>query len=318
MDIRCIPSLFGLPEAQKLTMLSAGHINNTFLAECGNEKYVLQALNRAVFHSPEAVMYNISCIEAAFSNIPDISVPHFISCGDINYTFINDDLWRMYRYIPSTSNSAVNAMTAGYLFGTFIRVMDDMEVNPKPVIDGFHDFDRYFAALSSKSGVDFNILTKLDRLRDTLEQVFTDSLKKRIIHGDAKPDNIIISATPTIIDLDTVMRGYVAIDYGDLVRSVCHGNETDIQAIREITHGFSQGLKKLLKTDEVNSLYYGILWLTGELAARYLIDSLSNVKYFRDKNSADCLARAEELLLQLDIFTIHEEKIKEIILSEIE
>ena len=263
-------------------------------------------------------MDNISRIEKAFADISDISVPHYISCGEKNYAVVNDDLWRIYCYIPSTSNAAIDVITAGRLFGSFIRIMDEWELNPTPVIDGFHDFDRYFATLSSKNGVDLNILTKLDKFRDTLEQVFTGSIKKRIIHGDAKPDNIIIGGTPTIIDLDTVMRGYVAIDYGDLVRSVCHGNETDIQAIREITHGFSQGLKKLLKTDEVNSLYYGILWLTGELAARYLIDSLSNVKYFRDKNSADCLARAEELLLQLDIFTIHEEKIKEIILSEIE
>nr|WP_295089146.1 phosphotransferase [Ruminococcus sp.] len=311
-----MPTLFGLQEARKLTKFSTGHINSTFLAECGNKKYVLQSINKSVFQSPRVVMDNISRIEKAFADISDISVPHYISCGEKNYAVVNDDLWRIYCYIPSTSNAAIDVITAGRLFGSFIRIMDEWELNPTPVIDGFHDFDRYFATLSSKNGVDLNILTKLDKFRDTLEQVFTGSIKKRIIHGDAKPDNIIIGGTPTIIDLDTVMRGYVAIDYGDLVRSVCQGKELNIQQVREITQGFLQGLERLITTGEVNTLYYGVLWLTSELAVRYLIDSLSEVKYFRGKSSADCLTRAEELLRQLDMFTAHQEELKYVILSE--
>ena len=109
------------------------------------------------------------------------------------------------------------------------------------------------------------------------------------------------------------MYGYAAIDYGDLVRSVCREKEQFMMEISEVTQGFAQGLDGLLGADEKSSLYYGILWLTGELAVRYLTDAYSDVKYFRGKSSADCLTRAKELLRQLDVFTACEDEIKEII-----
>lgn len=317
MDIRYIPTLFGLSEADRLSELAAGHINRTFLADCGGEKYVLQSVNRSVFHSPKTVMDNISCIESAFIECDEleIAVPHFIAAGDKNYAVADGEVWRMYRYISATADAAVNTAAAGRAFGSFIRIMDRSCVNIAPVIENFHDFDSYFSALTSKSGIDRNIMAKIDKLRDTLVQFFAGGLKKRVIHGDAKPDNIIFSERATIIDLDTVMYGHAAIDYGDLVRSVCRSKDTALDDIKELTKGFAHGLGRILGDDEINSLYYGILWITGELAVRYLIDYRSEVKYFRGKSSADCLARAEELLGRLDFFTARGEEIRDIILS---
>ncbi|MCR5599175.1 MAG: aminoglycoside phosphotransferase family protein [Ruminococcus sp.] len=317
MDIYKIPCLFGLPEAGSLSELSAGHINRTFLAVCGGEKYVLQTLNRSVFHSPETVMYNISRIEAAFAEnaASDTAVPHFIAAGDKNFAVADDEVWRMYKYISATADAAANAAAAGRAFGTFIRVMNGRELSDAPVIENFHNFNRYFSVLTTHKGIASDILAKLDKLRDTLGQVFTDSLKKRVIHGDAKADNVIISERSTIIDLDTVMYGYAAIDYGDLVRSVCRSGLTDMKAVKAVTCGFLQGLDGLLTNDEINSMYYGVLWLTGELAMRYLIDSRSEIRYFRGKSPAECRSRAEELLSQLDGFIAAEADFETIILN---
>lgn len=320
MDIRNIPTLFGLPEADTLTELNAGHINRTFLSVCGSEKYVLQSLNRSVFRAPEAVMDNISRVEAAFAKADcyHTAVPHFIACGDKNYAVADGEVWRIYSYITATAEAAADAAAAGRAFGTFMRIMDGTELNSTPAIEGFHDFDRYFAELSAQNGIAPEILRELDRLRSKLGQVFTGSLKKRVIHGDAKPDNIIMGSPAVIIDLDTVMYGYSAIDYGDLVRSVCRKGPPDLSAVREMTGGFAQGLDGLLTAEEVDSLYYGILWLTGELAARYLTDSRRENKYFRGKTSADCLARAEQLLAQLKSFTASSSELKEIIHEEMD
>lgn len=317
MDIRNIPTLFGLPEAEKLTELNKGHINRTFLAVCGGESFILQSLNRSVFRTPEAVMDNISRIEAAFTkaDCSEFTVPHFIAFGDKNYAVANEEIWRIYSYITATADAAAEPAAAGRAFGNFIRIMGGRELSSTPAIEGFHDFDRYFAVLASKNGIDRSVMANLDKLRDTLGQVFGSSLQKRIIHGDAKADNVIISEKMTIIDLDTAMYGYAAIDYGDLVRSVCKNGITDLSDVRDITAGFSQGLGGMLSDDEVNSLYYGILWLTGELAVRYLIDFKSEDKYFRGKTSAECLARAEQLLSQLRQFTEYREELTEIIHS---
>ena len=317
MDIRNIPQLFGLPEADALTEMSAGHINRTFLADCGSRKYVLQSLNSSVFRAPKAVMDNISCIESVFADscCSGVGVPHFIACGDKNYAVADGEVWRMYEYISATADAAASAAAAGRAFGTFIRVMDGSELAPEPAIENFHDFDGYFTVLASKSGIERGLMQTFDELRDTLGQVFTKKLKKRIIHGDAKPDNVIIGEKNVIIDLDTVMFGHAAIDYGDLVRSVCRRKARGIDDLREVTSGFAQGLSGLLTHDEVDSLYYGVLWLTGELAMRYLIDYRSEEKYFRGKSSADCLNRANELVGQLNGFIACSEEMKEMILS---
>ncbi|WP_028516877.1 aminoglycoside phosphotransferase family protein [Ruminococcus flavefaciens] len=317
MDIRNIPTLFGLSEASELTELNKGHINRTFLAVCGGKKYVLQSLNRSVFRTPEAVMDNISRIEAAFAeaDCSEVAVPHFIAFGDKNYAVADEEIWRIYSYITATADSAAEPAAAGRAFGNFIRIMDSRELSSTSAIEGFHDFDRYFAVLASKNGIDRGVMTTLDKLRDTLGQVFGSSLQKRIIHGDAKADNIIINHKMTIIDLDTIMCGYAAVDYGDLVRSVCKNGINDLSPVRHITAGFSQGLGGILSDEEINSLYYGILWLTGELAVRYLIDFKSENKYFRGKTSAECLARAEQLLSQLKQFTEHSAELTEIIHS---
>ena len=300
MEVHMIPTLFGLPEAEKLTELNKGHINRTFLAVCGGESYILQSLNRSVFRAPQAVMDNISRIEAAFAKAHDktVAVPHFLAAGEKNYAEADGEVWRIYSYITASADTAANAAAAGRAFGTFIRIMDGSELDPVPAIEGFHDFDRYFSILSSKSGTDDHIMRKLEKLRGELSQVFTDSMKKRIIHGDAKADNVIMSEKSVIIDLDTVMYGYAAFDCGDLVRSVCK-NGYDPDAVKAVTNGFIQGTGGILTPDEISSLPYGRLWLTAELAMRYLIDSKSETRYFRGKTSEECLARANQLLEQL-------------------
>ena len=122
--------------------------------------------------------------------------------------------------------------------------------------------------------------------------MFAD-VPKRSIHGDAKADNIIIGEPCSVIDLDTMMQGYAAIDYGDMVRSA------DISRLDELTKGFAEGLDGLLTEKEVKSLYYGVLWVTGELAVRYLIDVYSEKPYFKGKTREQCRERADSLVKQL-------------------
>lgn len=103
----------------------------------------------------------------------------------------------------------------------------------------------------------------------------------------------------TIIDLDTAMRGYAAIDYGDAVRSVMGAN-CDKSRIEEVKRGFLSGAGESLSQAETESLPYGVLYTVGELAARYLIDCYSENRYFRDKTLEQCRKRADELMTQLD------------------
>ena len=132
-------------------------------------------------------------------------------------------------------------------------------------------------------------------MRHELAEIFAD-VPKRNIHGDAKADNIIIGKPCTVIDLDTAMNGYAALDYGDMVRS------SDTGDTEALTRGFAEGLDWMLTDREVQSLYYGVLWCTGELAARYLTDVYADNRYFSGKSREQCRERAESLMIQLRDF----------------
>ena len=152
----------------------------------------------------------------------------------------------------------------------------------------------------------------MSALENTLNSVFDCYLTKRIVHNDAKSDNIIAGNPVCIIDLDTVMNGYAAIDYGDMVRSVT-SSDLSLNTIKQITEGFADGLNGLLTEEEVVSLYFGILYVTGELAVRYLSDYVGNINYFKDKTPSMCLSRANELVNQLNTFTKCQDDITAII-----
>ncbi len=304
-----ITTLFGI-KTKSCETISIGHINRTYLITSDTDKkYILQSLSRNVFRHPETVMENISAVSCAFRNNEKLNVPNFLSCGDRLYADTDGEIWRMYSYTPS-SECENRLFRTAFSFGNFIKTMCGCTISEKQTIPNFHSYSAYLSKLHSFGYVhkDTEILTNLG---ETLSAVFNDDIPKRIIHGDAKTDNIITGNPCTIIDLDTVMYGYTAIDYGDMVRSVCK-NGFDNTAVSEITKGFADGLCGILTQSEINSLYYGILWVTGELAVRYLTDAVSGERYFADKSPSQCLERADELLENLRIFTENKENIQKI------
>ena len=309
MQAEQIAALFGVSDILDVCEVAAGHINRTLIVTADGGRYVLQELNRGVFRVHEAVMANIAQTEAALKNCTDISVPHFLDCGGRNYAEADEEIWRMYAYCEG-SPCGWELYRAGYAYGTFIRVMSESNAEIKPVIVGFHDFDRYYDRLTAVCPAG-EIPPALTALRERLADSFC-GVPTRIIHGDAKIDNVLIGEPCTVLDLDTVMRGAAALDYGDMVRSVCTGGD-DLDNIRELTRGFADGLGSLLTDKEKASLYSGVLWVTGELALRYLTDFYSEDRYFRGKTREQCLGRSRELLAQLGEFLSAEAEIERII-----
>lgn len=323
MDVRGIIALFGIEDVVSVRNLKSGHINRTFLAECtSGEKYVLQSLNGDVFANPEAVMSNIGKITSviAKNNGCDVKVPEYILTADgKNYAESGGEIYRLYRYTEPCQCSESNGYVTGYSYGCFMRMINAKGVRLKNTIEHFHSFSSYFSTLTAADSVsglkkiDGVVMRRLSSLSEMLSQVFTVDFPKRNVHNDAKKDNIIIGTPCTVIDLDTAMSGYAAVDYGDIIRSSCTGENVDFSVIRDITYGFADGLNGILTDDEIDSLYYGILYVTGELAVRYLIDYLSEKKYFIGKTTAECLRRANTLLGQLSIFINCSEEITSII-----
>lgn len=310
MKIIEIPPLFGVEDVQSASPLGGGHINSTYLVSSGGAEYVLQSVNRAVFRAPEAVMANIEAIGNAFRELsPEkVTIPEFLSAGGQNFVNAGGETWRMYRYTAPYGDSSARAYLTGLSFGTFIRTVEKIEL--RTVISGFHSYSSYFCRAMSLEKLPDSYAKSFSELGSELDGVFTNALPMRNIHGDAKSDNIIIGERCTVLDLDTAMKGYAAVDFGDMIRSLC-GAEPDMDIVREVTEGFARGTDGLLTADEVDSLYHGILWVTGELAARYAVDGFSGgERYFRDKTREQCIMRADQLTAQLKTFRKNEKELK--------
>lgn len=312
-----ILGLFGICGIKDVSEISTGHINKTYMADTENGKFIVQLVNDSVFSNPENLMKNIQTIENLFENSDDVRVPHFLKAGEENHVFYKGAVWRVYPYISEEFSGISKNYRTGFAFGRFLKIINSKKIRLEKTIDNYHDFDFYFSRLNSAMAnaplkkIDGSIISRLKNMKNTVSNVFTVDFPKRNIHGDAKAENVIVSDVCTVIDLDTVMKGYSATDYGDMVRSVC-GEKPDISVLRDVTRGFAKGLDGMLTGDEVKSLYYGVLWSVSELAVRYFTDYLTNERYF-GKTPAECLKRANELLLQLNFFINSGDEIESII-----
>lgn len=323
MEKSGIMELFGIKDTISVREYHGGHINSTYLAECADgEKYILQSLSREVFRDHEAVMDNIAVIGKAFLKAGDgrVCVPEYLVTQEgRNFVQWGEEIFRVYRYRESAAFSGDSFRRAGFAFGSFIRILGGKNIRLKETVSGLHDFSAYFVKLkraakrSPMKKIDSSVISRLGSISEMAERVFTSDFPVRNVHNDAKTDNVVFSDVCTVIDLDTAMRGYAATDYGDLVRSVCSDGSFSHDRIRAVTEGFAEGLGGILSSDEVYSLYYGVLYVTAELAVRYLIDYLSEEHYFRDKTPSECLKRANSLLDRLNMFTAHSEDMTSII-----
>ena len=301
--MREIAGTFGISDITDIIPFGSGHINDTFLVSAGGERYILQSLNTSVFSAPEMVMKNAAITEAASLRSGAVKVPHYISVGGKNYIKTDSRIWRMYRYAESCAVSAEEgSRMTGYAFGSFTAMISGCKYST--VSEDIHDYQRYLAKLTGLIGNSSSHRSELAVLTDTwkiLSNIFNSSLPHRNVHNDAKSDNVIFGGPCTVIDLDTVGKGYAALDYGDMVRSVCK-SESDIPLLVPLTEGYAQGLGGILTAGEVRSLATGIFYVTAELAMRYLIDALSGEGYFH-RSADECLSRANGLMSQLELFS---------------
>lgn len=310
MDIHAAARRFGADSSAEVVSVFGGHINDTYLVEDSRGRFVLQRVNTSVFREPETVMRNIGTVCAELERVPDVrtALPHFLTAD--GKSFINEDgFWRMYEYVPEQSDRRSMYRRAGRAFGDITRVMSNVTLADTGL--RLHDFRGYLARLDTYLHARYRSedMELLIGLAEDIDRIFNERLPKRNIHGDAKLANVIFGERCTVLDLDTLSLGWAALDLGDLVRSACP-QSPDIRVISELAAGYAEGLGGLLTDSEVSSLYWGILYVTGELAMRYYIDWIGREGYFKGKAPEQCLCRARDLIHQLRQFIARREDIE--------
>lgn len=330
---------FGIEgEYRRFEVIESGHINSTYKVYFyrNNElkDYIVQRINTYVFQDPVAVMENISSVTEyirakikATGVTAKRSVLHYSKTVEGNYYTILPDggFWRCCRYIDdSVSFTQTDDLKiieeSGKAFGKFQTYLADYPVkNLHIVIPHFHNTIMRYQALDEAMAR--NAARRLDEVKDViagykeLEELATKPyrlqrqgvLPLRVTHNDTKTSNVLFDAQTheylSAIDLDTVMPGLVAFDFGDAIRvaaSTVDEDEKDLSKValdlekyEAFTRGFVGGLGDMLIEDEKKTLSLGALAMTAECGVRFLTDYLDGDKYFRIHYPDQNLARAK-------------------------
>ena len=306
-----------------------GHINDTHRVMVretdGRERpmYVLQRINHEVFRDVETLQKNIFAVtehirkklETEGDQDVDRHVCTFLrtKSGE-RYTTSEGSYWRLMLYIPgSVSVDAVtpeSARSAGRAFGDFqSRLADVPEGTLGETIPRFHDMAFRLRELSDAIREDRvgraaeNRVRKLvkeldDRSDDMLiqERLYEEGkLPKHINHLDTKVDNILFDNESgqvlTVIDLDTVMPGFILSDVGDFIRTAVNTgaeDETDeskisvdVEIFKSYVEGYMSSASSFLTETEIRLIPYGGRMMTYMQAVRFLTDYINGDTYYK-------------------------------------
>jgi aminoglycoside phosphotransferase (APT) family kinase protein len=308
-------------EVLGLTPHGGGHINDTYLVTCQGlaapVRYILQHINRHVFHDPVAVMENVERVTAHLAEQtagqPDSArrALHLVTARDGRNWHLDaqGETWRAYRFVENartyeTATSTAQAFQAARAFGHFQQQLSSL---PPPrlheTIPDFHNTPKRFAAL--EQAIAANVAGRVALAKPEIEfarsrKAFTSKLldaglPERITHNDTKFNNVLLDdktgEAVCVIDLDTVMPGLALYDFGDMVRtttSPAAEDERELSKVRmqfpmfeALVRGYLQSAGAFLTPSERKYLAFSGKLITFEIGIRFLTDYLAGDTYFK-------------------------------------
>lgn len=295
-----------------------GLINDTFLIvdNLTKEKYILQKINTQIFSNPEIISNNITLAATHLKqNYPLYPFLTFLPSSEgLGFaTDHQDGVWRLMQFVPhSFSYEAVTnveqAHSTAYEFARLTTLLADAPIAQfQPAIPHFHDLSLRFAQFNAalllphsprkekaKQLIDF-LLSQSEIVQIYQNICQNDLLPLRIVHADTKINNILFAENTQkfacIVDLDTLMPGYIISDLGDMMRTMlCEAteNETDKANIivrkdfyHAICEGYAQGMGNNLTEAEKAHFFYAGKFMIYMQALRFLTDYLQNDTYYK-------------------------------------
>ena len=328
--------------------LGAGHINDSYRVKSGDNEYVLQRINHQIFKDVEMLQDNILRVtnhlrkkleERKVEDI-DRKVLNFIPTNKGKYYYKDTDgnYWRLMDFISdSKSYDTINpelAYRAGLAFGDFQKMLADLPDGPLfETIPNFHNME--FRLEEFKQAVEKDAAGRLSKVSDLVKEIEARGeemtkpermhreglLPKRTNHCDTKVNNILFDADDQVlcvVDLDTVMPGYVLSDFGDFMRTGANTGEEDDTDLDNVsidlaifegyTKGYLENAASFLTDVEINNLAFGAKLLTYMQTVRFLTDYLNGDTYYKTKHKEHNLERS---LAQFKLLTDMEDKFDE-------
>ena len=303
-------------EVQSAEHFGNGHINDTYLVQTKNQKrYILQRINTRTFQDVEGLMENIHLVTGHIGrkvaqtggDVQRESMSLIPSDRGLWYHKDNQgDCWRMFTYIEGSiclqkARNEQDLYECAAAFGKFQRQLEDFDAEQlSETIPHFHDTPKRLRDF--EQAVQQDLLGRAQSVQREIEFVCSrkedcavmvgmladGKLPLRVTHNDTKLNNVLLDSTTMqglcVIDLDTVMPGLAANDFGDTVRfgaNDCREDEQDQSRVHFLlplyqvcVQGFLSQAGPALTEQEILTLPWGARLMTLECGIRFLTDYL--------------------------------------------
>ncbi len=327
-------------ELESYELITHGNINTTYSVKYKNpdKSYIFQKVNTYVFREPVEIMKNIDMVTEHIRGKQrgrDIPALHYHHTDDgKNYCFgEKGNFWRVSNNFDALTYQASSdpevLRQAGRAFGEFQKNLSDFDAsllfetipnfhNTQKRLEGFFENvekDEYGRVSEVKAEIEFirshrEIAEKLNILLEN------GIIPKRVTHNDTKINNVLFNKETgeplVVIDLDTVMPGLAAHDFGDAVRFAANTaaeDEKDLSKVsfnldlyRGFAEGFISAAADILTPEEIDTMALGALTIAIELGMRFLDDYITGDKYFKTRYEGHNLVRTRcQLALAADM-----------------
>lgn len=301
-----------------------GLINTTYIVSTINQKYILQKINKEIFHSPKDLMNNIYIITNYLKDKNCNTLEIIKSKNEKLYVIYKDQYWRVFKYIEGKtflkaenfkilkesalelakfhqyfnnySNNNLVELIPNFHNTPFIfkQFQNTLKHTPKSKLD---QCDKQIRYILSKEK-DCNIIYKL---------IENKQIPLQLCHNDPKISNFLFDKEMNVIcllDLDTIFYGTILTDIADAIRTMCVSsseNESDLDNLSFNYNFFKSFIESYLSKNnlndcEINHIAKSIELIFLEQGIRFLTDYLNGNIYFKVDYLTQNLVRSNNQL----------------------
>ncbi len=287
MHTKDILTHYDIGTVESVVPVGTGLINTTYRVVTEGGDFVLQKIHKVI---PDAAAGDMQVV-TAFLAMRGMKVPTLMTTRD-GGLFVRDaagDRWRVYPWIAGTIVDALAspdmARSAGRIVGEMHRHLAELDYTPKGSIPHFHDTAFFVDELRSiADDLPDEAKAIADDILATLPPLIIgdDAGRKQVSHADLKISNIVFDADGAavgVIDFDTILWHYPAVDLGDAFRSWCNPTaEDDPDATFDAAlfaaaeAGYAEGRGVAASPEDRVLHLRATKQIALELASRFLID----------------------------------------------
>jgi hypothetical protein len=342
-------------DVDSISQYGSGHINDTFLVKTKGDDYpdyTFRCVNTNVFRNIDGLMQNIALVtehiqhkilsDDAYQDLLGMELIRTVT-KDLYYKDELGHIWTCYTFVPGQTHEHYHNLKlpeqAGQAFGQFICLLQDLD--PEKLCESIPDFHDINLRLTQweeaklkaepvvieecKVWVDF-VESRLEDMKKLPAMKANGDLPLRITHNDTKCNNVLFNnrdEAVCVIDLDTVMPGVMAYDFGDAIRTATtshNEDEKDIDKVRFnreafdlFTKNYIQQIRSFATEDELLSLSNTVSYISFLLGLRFLIDHVAGDVYFKTKYRGHNLIRARNQFRFVEILEENQSWIEQVV-----